>query len=96
MYSNGSYPKLYKVENDDYDSPFRLPLEKKHVIEIYDINEVAFRRITNMELGAGYEAEEMLFKLDKRSLTGVRDVVATIYWMPHKNFDIDDKWVKEY
>lgn len=86
MYWNGRYPKLYKVVNDDYDSPFRLPTERKHKLEIYDISDEAYNYIRIMEIGSGYEEE----KIDTEWGS------AIIYWMPHKYFDIDDEWIKEY
>lgn len=86
MYWNGSYPKLYKVENDDYDSPFRLPLEKKHELEVYRISDNAFDRINAMELGAGYVAETVETEWG----------LAMMYWMPHEHFDEADTWIGGY
>ena len=86
MYSNGSYPKLYKVENDDYDSNFRLPLEKKHTLEIYRVTDEQYRPIERMELGAGYVVEEVETEWGP----------AKIFYMPHENFNSNDHWVEKY
>lgn len=86
MYFNGSYPKLYKVENDDYDSPFRLPFEKEHDVEVYRVEPQAFHRIHQMELGAGYVEEKLDTEWGE----------ASIYYMPHENFDEEDKLIDAY
>lgn len=103
MYSNGSYPKLYKVNSDMADLATFLPNEKneirdgkvfpftdsearEHKVEVYDVSDQAFRAINNMELGAGYEGEELVTEYG----------VATIYWMPHESFDETDEWVEKY
>lgn len=89
MYSNGSYPKLYHFAvglGDNLDGVLVEDLERDHVLEIYKINEEAYRGIHNMELGAGYVAEEIETDWGP----------ATIYYMPHEHFSNSDKWVESY
>lgn len=93
MYSNGAYPKLYKVEleadgegglNAEY--VFDPLNSRNHELEIYQVNDRAYKRIDQMELGAGYEAEQIDTEWGP----------ATIYYMPHENFNSEDKWVEKY
>lgn len=92
MYSNGSYPKLYKSVSEFEESKElseRFLADEKaveHEIEIYDIEPDRFRSIRNMEIGAGYEAEEIKTPYGE----------ATIYWMPHEHFYEGDTWVESY
>lgn len=94
MYSNGSYPKLYrdilkeeeqqKVERKNPE--FLSSLARDHVLEVYDVNDYAFRSINGMELGAGYIAESIETPYGP----------ATIWYMPHERFSSSDKWVEKY
>ena len=84
MYSNGAYPKLY--HSDGYGSPLDEDHQRNHELEIYRVNDRAYKRIDQMELGAGYEAEQIDTEWGP----------ATIYYMPHKNFTNADKWVEKY
>lgn len=87
MYLHGSYPRLYHVVNDDYDSPFRLPLEKTHEVEVYSVDQAHYEGVRSMELGAGYEEEEIDTPYGK----------AKIYFNPHTVFSPSiDKWIPAY
>lgn len=90
MYSNGSYPKLYETNGSLVDkggaTPFQSRLERQHEIEVYRIHEDRYESITNMEIGAGYEPEQIQTPYGE----------ATIYYMPHENFHEGDKWVEAY
>lgn len=85
MYSNGSYPKLYR-RSEDMGSLFGSEFEREHTIEIYDINKDAFKDIFSMEVGAGYRLEEVETPYGE----------AGIYYMPHEHFSSHDKWVEKY
>lgn len=88
MYSNGSYPKLYKpgISTNEADNFLREELERQHELEIYDISGSNYRDIRGMELGAGYEEEDIETEWGP----------TKIYWMPHQNFNEDDKWIESY
>lgn len=83
MYSNGSYPKLYRSNSD---KRFFHDLAREHTIEVYDINKDAFKDIFSMEVGAGYRLEEVETPYGE----------AGIYYMPHEHFSSHDKWVEKY
>ncbi len=86
MYSNGSYPKLYRTDEDQTFEAFNQGKERDHAVEVYSLNENRYESITNMEVGAGYEP-------------GVIDTPygpATLYWMPHSRFNEYDHWVEAY
>ncbi len=94
MYSNGSYPKLYKPDSEckcqasDFacDSSFCMNKARVHDIEVYRINARRFESITSMEVGAGYTPEQIETPWGP----------ATIYYMDHKNFYDGDHWVEAY
>lgn len=84
MYSNGSYPKLYHP--DCPGDPFEEDKQRNHVLEVYEINDNAYRRIENMELGAGYVTEQIETPYG----------LAAIWYMPHEHFSSADKWIEKY
>lgn len=87
MYSNGSYPKLYKPDGEVGDAGVLSPdKERDHVVEIYRVNDQAFSYIKGMEVGAGYTPEDL----------ETEHGTATIYWMPHERFYAGDTWVEAY
>ncbi len=83
MYSNGSYPKLYK---QDGVLGFPNEVTKDYPVEVYRIDEARYNGITRMEEGAGYDAQDIETPYG----------VATIYYMPHDNFSSRDHWVEAY
>ncbi len=83
MYSNGSYPKLYHVGDIEQLASDKL---HDHALEIYNVSDEAYKSINHMELGAGYEAEEIETPYGW----------ATIWYMPHAHFSKSDKWVESY
>ncbi len=85
MYSNGSYPKLYKPVCNNGKN-FVLEGERDHAVEVYSLNENRYKSITNMEVGAGYEPEDINTPYGP----------ATLYWMPHSRFNEYDHWVEAY
>lgn len=87
MYSNGSYPKLYKSDGDANDEGVLAPSKARdHEVEVYRISERPFTGITRMEVGAGYTPEQIETPYG----------LATIYYMDHKNFYDGDHWVEAY
>lgn len=86
MYSNGSYPKLYHSTGHKVIDQFDLSKTREHVLEVYNINEKAYRRIENMELGAGYVTETIETPYGE----------ASIWYMPHEHFSSSDKWIDKY
>lgn len=88
MYSNGSYPKLYKplVIGTDGADMFRDELIRDHELEVYSIENHMHDYIHGMEIGAGYIEEDIKTEFGK----------AKIYYMPHDLFDPEDVWVKDY
>jgi gamma-glutamylcyclotransferase (GGCT)/AIG2-like uncharacterized protein YtfP len=86
MYSNGSYPKLYRTDEDQTFESFNQGKERDHVLEVYEINDNAYRRIEPMEVGAGYVTEQIETPYG----------MAAIWYMPHANFSSHDKWVASY
>lgn len=79
MYTNGSYPKLYHAE-------LQNELARSHEVEVYDISDKAYEGIYAMEIGAGYELDEIETKWG----------IAGIYYMPQSRFDEEDEWIEEY
>ena len=93
MYSNGSYPKLYhpltifhEHRLHENDGAYGEGLVRDHVLEVYEINDNAYRRIESMELGAGYVTEQIETPYG----------LAAIWYMPHEHFNNRDKWVESY
>lgn len=96
MYSNGSYPKLYhewELKDLQCDckecggSDGKAFLDaRNHVLEVYEINDRAYTRIEEMELGAGYVTEQIETPYG----------MAAIWYMPHEHFSKFDKWVESY
>lgn len=97
MYSNGSYPKLYKgVDQFEEDAELRAKFladpafednkARQHELEIYDVSEQAYEGIRGMELGAGYEEEQIETPFGS----------AAIYWMPLGRAGSFDHWVESY
>lgn len=86
MYSNGSYPKLYRTNEDQTFEAFNQGKERNHEVEVYSINEARYHGITSMEVGAGYTPEDIETPYG----------MATIYWMPHDHFYDGDHWVESY
>lgn len=84
MYSNGSYPKLYHA--DMPFGEFEEDKQRDHVLEVYNVNDDAYRRIENMEVGAGYVTEHVKTPYGE----------AAIWYMPHGNFSSHDQWVEKY
>lgn len=84
MYSNGSYPKLYKINNAR--TRFDQDSARDHILEVYNIDEKHYSRIEAMELGAGYVTETIETPYGE----------ASIWYMPHEHFDSSDKWVEKY
>lgn len=87
MYLHGSYPRMYHVVNDDYDSPFGLDKERAHEVEVYSVDEAHYQGVRAMELGAGYFEEEIETPYG----------VAKIYFNPHSVFSPGmDKYIAAY
>lgn len=91
MYWNGVYPKLYHFDTEgDVDEAngcsFCYNSSKDHEVEIYKVNDRAYEYIKAMEVGAGYEPERLETEWG----------TATIYYMPHDNFNSDDEWIEGY
>lgn len=84
MYSNGAYPKLYKIDPESLkETNLR---ERDYVVEVYEISEPKFNGIEMMELGAGYVTEHIETPYG----------LAAIWYMPHERFSSHDKWVESY
>lgn len=87
MYWNNSYPKLYHTTgHEGIDGKFDLMYTRPHQLEVYEVNDQAYQHIRAMELGAGYDEQDIKTEWG----------TAKIYYMPHENFDSSDTWIEAY
>ncbi len=90
MYWNGSYPKLYSIE-ESFTQPSDFiksneGKERDHAIEVYRVNDQCAAYIRLMEKQAGYVEWTITTEWGP----------AIIYYMPHTSFDPNDEWIAEY
>lgn len=86
MYLHGGYPRLYHAIDEEY-SPFDVHEEREHAVEVYEIDDLNYQAILQMELGAGYEEEELMTEWG----------AAKIYFNPHDVYSPEyDEWIPAY
>lgn len=73
MYSIGSYPALVEDGEDGRDT---------HDVELYELDEITYARVRNMELGAGYRevSKEFAYKADYNHQAPDSHITAAIYF----------------
>jgi len=83
-----AYPGLLKPE----DTPIGIPVQD-HEIELYDVDDMTFTVISQMEKGAGY-TEELRAFMDEHGV----EKKATIFWASasQKDPDSQKKWLTSY
>lgn len=81
MHLRWSYPTLTPPGDK-----FPKELEREHVLEIYDVTMDAYRRIENMELGAGYDVATVETDWG----------LAKIFYMPFEGVTEKDKYIEAY
>lgn len=103
MYSNGSYPKLYKVDRGITDLSTFTSNEKGEIKDgkVFPFTDSESRNHV-VEI---YRINDHAFNRINRMEEGAGYAPAEletdygpaiIYWMPHENFDDADTWIENY